>query len=128
MTASASRIACLDLDTFFVSVERLFDPSLIGKPVGGDLKERKITLPLIHAFQQSDAAEVRRIKRLVARPKRGDIKRVIQFALDHGGVEYARQRAQEYNRQAVASLSCFPPSDVRGRLEDLSAFAVQRDH
>lgn len=102
--------------------------ALIGKPVGGDLKERKITLPLLHAFAQSEAADVRRIKRLLVKPGRGDLKRVIQFAIERGGVDYARTRAHDYSRDALESLKCFPESDVRRRLEDLGRFAVERDH
>jgi octaprenyl-diphosphate synthase len=102
--------------------------ALLGKPVGGDLKERKITLPLIHAFAQSDAAAVREIKRLVARPRLGDLGRVLRFARERGGVDYARERARSYGERAVAALAAFPASPVRQALLDLSAFAVERSH
>ncbi|MDP2359603.1 MAG: polyprenyl synthetase family protein [bacterium] len=102
--------------------------ALIGKPVGGDLKERKITLPLIHAFSRSEASEVREMKRLVARPRLGDLKRVVRFAVERGGVDYARGQALTYSRQALAALALFPESPVKARLHDFSVFAVERSH
>ncbi len=102
--------------------------ALIGKPVGGDLKERKITLPLLYAFQQSPPSEVKRIKRLVVKPARGDLKRVVDFAVEKGGVDYARGKARDYSRQALDCLSLFPQSEVRERLEALGAFAIEREH
>jgi len=109
-------------------LDYLGSESLIGKPVGGDLKERKITLPLLHAFRVSDAAEVRRVKRLVARPKLGDLKRVVAFAVDKGGVAYARERARERGARALAALEAFPDGPVRRRLADFGAFAVERSY
>ena len=102
--------------------------ALIGKPVGGDLKERKITLPLIHAFAQSDHADVREIKRLVSRPRLGDLRKVVRFAQDKGGVDYAREKARAFSGQAVAALAAFPHSPVRQALLDLSVFAIERSH
>jgi len=100
--------------------------SLIGKPVGGDLKERKITLPLLHAFSQSSAGEVREMKRLITRPRMGDLGRVARFAVERGGVDYARSRARDFSREALAALESFPDSPVRAQLHAFSAFAVER--
>jgi octaprenyl-diphosphate synthase len=102
--------------------------SLIGKPVGADLKERKITLPLIHAFSQSDSKDVREIKRLVARPKLGDLRRVVRFAAERGGVDYAREKARDYSRRALEALAVFPDNPVKDLLHDISAFAVERSY
>jgi octaprenyl-diphosphate synthase len=102
--------------------------SLLGKPVGEDLKERKITLPLIFAFSQSDSQDVRDMKRMVARPKLGELRKVARFAVDKGGVDYARDKAREYSRQALEALERFPDSPVRRLLHDFSAFAVERAH
>jgi octaprenyl-diphosphate synthase len=109
-------------------LDYLGSESLLGKPVGGDLKERKITLPLLHAFRVSPAAEVRRIKRLVAKPARGDLKRVVRFAIEAGGVESARARARDYGRRALEALEVFPDGPVRQRLFDFGAFAVERSY
>lgn len=107
-------------------LDYLGSEKLIGKPVGGDLKERKITLPLLHAFRVSEPAEVRRVKRLVARPKLGDLKRVVRFAVEKGGVDYAREKAREHGRRALEALEIFPDGPVRHRFSDLGAFAVER--
>jgi octaprenyl-diphosphate synthase len=102
--------------------------SLIGKPVGGDLKERKITLPLLHAFSQSEKSEVKRIKKMIAKPRLGDLKRVVQFAIDSGGTEYAHAQALRFSQEALDELRIFPDSPIRQSLENLSTFAVERQH
>jgi octaprenyl-diphosphate synthase len=102
--------------------------SLLGKPVGADLKERKITLPLLHAFNVSDSKEVKRIKKMVSKPRMGDIKRVVQFTIEQGGTTYAHRQAVKFNQEAVEALSVFPDSTVRQSLEALSTFAVSRQH
>ncbi len=109
-------------------LDYLGSEKLIGKPVGGDLKERKITLPLLHAFRMAPAGEVKRIRRMVARPRFMDIRRVVRFAVEYGGVDYARSRAEETSRQALRCLEVFPDSGVRKSLRDFSEFAVQRSH
>ena len=109
-------------------LDYLGNASLIGKPVGGDLKERKITLPLLHAFSMSDPKEVKHMKKLIAKPGYGDLKRVVKFAIDNGGTEFAYQKALQFNREALDALSVFPESPVRRSLEQLSTFAVERQH
>lgn len=102
--------------------------SLIGKPAGADLKEGKITLPLLYAFDRSPAAEVREIKALIKGRKRGDIRRAVQFAHERGGVEAAHRRAVELGRQALACLEIFPDGHIRRSLADFSEFAVNRSY
>jgi octaprenyl-diphosphate synthase len=109
-------------------LDYLGNESLLGKPIGGDLKDKKITLPLIYAFGKSDKADVKRIKKLIENPARGDIKSIVNFALERGGVDYARNQAAEYSRQALEKLSCFDESEVLSSLINFGQFAIQRNH
>jgi len=68
------------------------------------------------------------MKRMVARPKLGELRKVARFAVEKGGVDYAREKAREYSRQALEALERFPDSPVRRLLHDFSAFAVERAH
>jgi octaprenyl-diphosphate synthase len=101
--------------------------SSTGKPVGGDLKEKKLTLPLIHALAQAPARERRAILRVVrSGVKKKDIETVTSFVRAHGGIAYAEKRAAEFRTRAVESLATLPPSDCRGALETLATFVVTR--
>ena len=101
--------------------------STIGKPVGGDLKEKKFTLPLIHAFTHASYRDRRRIMRLVKNgiEKKG-IGEVVQFVQDHGGIDYAVARAEEYRSLARKSLEGFPDSACKQSLLDFADFVVAR--
>lgn len=102
--------------------------SLLGKPAGADLKEGKITLPLLYAFDRSPGSEVRDIKALIKGRKRGDIRRAVEFAHERGGVEAAHQRALELGSEALSRLEIFPDSSIRQSLADFSDFAVNRSY
>jgi octaprenyl-diphosphate synthase len=101
--------------------------SMIGKPVGGDLKEKKFTLPLIHAFSQAPFREKRRIMRLVKDgiEKKG-IEEVVRFVKEFGGIDYAERRADEYRTRARASLERFPCSPSRQSLLQFVDYVVTR--
>jgi octaprenyl-diphosphate synthase len=101
--------------------------SLIGKPVGGDLKEKKFTLPLIHAFTKAPARESRGILRLLKKGiASGDIRRVVDFVKTHGGIDYAGAKALEYRDQALRDLAPLPDSVWKQSLVDFANFVVTR--
>ncbi|PIU45455.1 MAG: polyprenyl synthetase [Ignavibacteriales bacterium CG07_land_8_20_14_0_80_59_12] len=101
--------------------------SLLGKPVGGDLKEKKITLPLIHALRSSTSAEGQRIIGLIKNgAKAKDVSAVVKFVSDHGGIEYSEARAEAYAADAKAALGAFPESPGKGSLINLIDFVVTR--
>ncbi len=71
---------------------------LIGKPVGGDIKEKKITLPLIHSLEnvsKKDAAYIRKI--IKNGSNREKVKEVTEFVRDNGGINYALETAKHYS-------------------------------
>ncbi len=100
----------------------------VGKPLGIDLKEKKMTLPLIHALEHAPASERRGVMRVVrARSKsREDVKAVSAFVERHGGLAYARQRMMHFAEDAASELDRFPRGEARDALVDLVAFTVLR--
>lgn len=85
---------------------------IIGKPVGADLKEKKITLPLILSFQKASKKEKKDIIKLL---KKGattkDVRHIIDFCRDFDGLQLARNRAEVYGQRALESISGYPEND-----------------
>lgn len=100
----------------------------IGKPLGIDIKEKKMTLPLIFALSKTGWFEKRRIISIIKndseKPKK--VKEVIEFVKKSGGIEYANKAMERYYAQALEILSTFPDSPYRKSLRDLVQFTVQR--
>lgn len=100
---------------------------IIGKPLGGDIKEKKITLPLIYSLKNVNKKESERIIKLIkSERKKGRIKEVIDFVLSNGGIEYAESEAEKYIKQAKDSISFFPDNDYKASLIALVDFVVKR--
>ena len=100
----------------------------VGKPLGIDIKEKKMTLPLIYALSQAGYWEKRRIINTVKNnsndPKR--VNEVIAFVKQSGGIEYATQAMQHYVDEAKAILYSFPESAYRTSLEQLVQYTIER--
>lgn len=100
---------------------------IIGKPLGGDIKEKKITLPLIYSLKNVNKKESERIIKLIkSERKKGRIKEVIDFVLSNGGIEYAESEADKYIKKAKDSISFFPDNDYKTSLIALVDFVVKR--
>jgi octaprenyl-diphosphate synthase len=118
----------IDIGMAFQIKDDLFDyqpRGLTGKPTGNDLKEKKFTLPLIYALEQSGTSEKRSIIRNGGMDS-GKIKRVFDFVNERGGLAFAEKRMYEYKEKADAVLLSYPPSEARQSLLDLVAFTVER--
>ena len=100
----------------------------VGKPLGIDIKEKKLTLPLIYALQQAPPKEKRRILGLIRRYHDQDdkVKEVIDFVRASGGMDYARDKMLAYRQDAFEQLSAFPDSPVRRSLEELVTYVTDR--
>ncbi len=101
--------------------------STIGKPVGGDIKEKKITLPLIYSLNQvskSEAAEVR--KMIKNGKKKENVKEIIEFVRKHKGIDYALETAKKYSDGAKELLKTFPDSQSKVAMEGLVEFIIDR--
>lgn len=109
----------------------LFDFGLgegIGKPVGIDIKEKKLTLPLIYALENTSKSERRRILNIVKNhnenPKK--VKEVIDFVLQSGGIEYASKEMYRIKEEALAILHEFQDNEARQALEGLVVYTTER--
>jgi octaprenyl-diphosphate synthase len=102
--------------------------AVIGKPSGLDLKEHKVTLPLIAALPRMGPAERHVVETLMASAEPADplVTEVIALVDAAGGLAYARRRAGEFAQQAEAELDLLPPSSARDALRDSIAYAVER--
>ena len=101
---------------------------LTGKTVGNDIKEKKITLPLIHALEQSANSKKRHIINIVKRRKktRTEIGEVISFVMDYGGLEYAELKMNQYRDKALAILDSYPESEVKESLREFVHYTTSR--
>lgn len=100
----------------------------VGKPRGIDIKEKKITLPLIHALSNGTKAEKSRIISIIKNNTEDTemIKEVVSFVTEKGGMEYAEKRMYEYRDEAFSLLNSFPDTDDRKSLEELVRFTTDR--
>jgi octaprenyl-diphosphate synthase len=102
--------------------------SVTGKPSGLDLREHKITLPLIMALPQMDPAERKIVANLMAdvSPSDDAIAAVIDIVESREGVEGARARAAEFAGQGAEELEALPPGQAREALADCITYAIER--
>lgn len=101
----------------------------VGKPLGVDILEQKITLPLLGALNnvsEQKQAEVRgMVKDIVGRPELRDD--VVSFVKENGGLEYAKARLEEYVNEAVHALDILPDSREKECLVELARYTAIRD-
>lgn len=102
--------------------------TIIGKATGNDLKEKKITLPLIYALQNTDPKTSKTIISKVKGKQLSDkdVREIIQFVIDRGGIEKSYQKAEEFIAKSIAIISEFEPSPARTALEHFSKFVLER--
>jgi len=100
----------------------------IGKPLGIDIKEKKMTLPLIYALSKADRATRRHIINLVKNEsdKTEKVNEVIQFVRESGGLEYAREAMYRFRQEAFDLLSGVPDCPAKQSLRDLLNFVTER--
>ena len=100
----------------------------IGKPLGIDIKEKKITLPLIYALNKSGSTEKKRIINLVKNHNEESekVSEIINFVRNSGGMDYARSQMEMYQNEAFAILNEFPEHESRKALEKLVRFTTER--
>ncbi len=104
------------------------DASVTGKPFGSDLREHKVTLPLIAALPNMGEGERRAVSRLLHSPEPGDalIAEVIQAVSRAGGLDYARERALQLAQQADTELDLLQPSAAREALRASITYVIDR--
>jgi len=100
----------------------------VGKPLGIDIKEKKITLPLIYALNKTSQSEKRRIINLVKNhnEEQDKITEVIDFVRTSGGLDYALSRMKSFQDEAFAILNELPNHESRESLQQLVRFTTER--
>lgn len=102
----------------------------IGKPTGNDIKEKKLTLPLIYTLNNINAAERRKIIYIVKNQNRDPekIRYVLDKVVEAGGIAYAHELMYRYRDEALNTLYEFPDNIIRKGLEDLVRYTTDRKY
>ncbi len=102
--------------------------NLAGKPTGNDLKEKKMTLPLIHVLEKMPASKKRQILSTIRKHHKNEkkIAPIVQFVKDNGGIDYARKKMIEYRDKALEILNSYPEGEAREGLIELVHFTTTR--
>jgi len=102
----------------------------IGKPTGNDIKEKKLTLPLIYTLNNIDSATRKKIIYIVKNENKdpAKVKLVIDTVIESGGITYAAEKMTNYRNEALAILHEFPDNEVRRALEDLVRYTTDRKY
>ena len=100
----------------------------IGKPTGIDIKEKKMTLPLIYALNQSTFMEKRRIINTIKNHNEDKerVAELIDYVINSGGIEYAAQKMEKYKSEALTLLGDFIDSEAKTSLIELVEYAISR--
>lgn len=121
-----------DLGMTFQLIDDLLDYTSceeeFGKPVGKDLMEGKITLPLIYTLSCVEKDEVERLQERFKdhKAEEADYQRILAMVRENGAIARVRTEAAEYSERAAKWLEYFPPSPVRENLKDLNAYIAKR--
>lgn len=102
----------------------------VGKPTGIDIKEKKMTLPLIYTLQQADQSLKRKIIYIVKNHNtdKKKVAEVIDYVKQSGGIEYAQQKMMAYKNEALAMLQKYPDTPARNAMISLVDYAIDRKY
>jgi octaprenyl-diphosphate synthase len=100
----------------------------IGKPSGNDIKEKKLTLPIIHVLKNASTSDQKRILSIVKRQNKNKkkVQEVINFVIKNGGLDYTTQIMLEYRSKALDILSEIPEGESKAALSSLVEYVVER--
>lgn len=101
----------------------------IGKPTGNDLRENKVTLPLLYAIANTPGPEAEKVRQSIVRGdlKEDEIQGILDFAIRNGGIEYAFERMREMQQEADKLISRYPNSEWKQGFRDLFEYIISRD-
>jgi octaprenyl-diphosphate synthase len=102
----------------------------LGKPVGGDLREGKVTLPLVYALECATPAERRLAETILAQRSYDEVPftRILALLEKYRGVERVKERAQAFTEKARAIIAAFPDSPYQRALMAVTELVTERDH
>ena len=100
----------------------------IGKPTGNDIKEKKLTLPIIYVLRNASSSDQKRILSIVKRHNKNKkkVQEVIDFVIDNGGLDYTKQKMHEYCEKAFDLLKDIPENESKESLVELVNYSINR--
>jgi len=104
--------------------------NLTGKPSGNDIKERKLTLPLIYALKNASKAKQKHILHLLKKKKKTNavVNEIHSFAKNNGGIEYTNKQMLKYNNKAISLLNNIEDNESKQSLIKLITYSVERNN
>ena len=101
----------------------------IGKPTGIDIKERKLTLPLIYVLNKVDKSQKKLIINTIKKEKQDPrkIKKIIELVIDEGGIKYAEEKMFQFRDKAISLLNEIPDSPSKSSFQQLIDYSINRD-
>lgn len=102
----------------------------VGKPTGNDIKEKKLTLPLIYTLNNVDRATKRSLIYIIKNQNKNPekVRHVIDVVQQSGGIDYAREKMNTYRDEALSILSSFENDEVKNAMAELVRFTTDRKH
>jgi octaprenyl-diphosphate synthase len=102
----------------------------VGKPTGNDIKEKKMTLPLIYTLQRCDSSTKQRIISIFKKPSKNknELNYIIETVVQNGGIHYAETKMKEFIDEAFALLETYPESPAKMHLTNLVKYTIERTH
>lgn len=121
----------LDVGIAFQIKDDIFDyqsKGILGKPTGNDIKEKKITLPLLYVLNNCESGERSRILSLIKRKNKNQakVKELVDLVVSRGGLEYAAEKMNEFREKAITGIMEFPESESRTALIELVNYSTTR--
>jgi len=103
--------------------------SIIGKPTWNDIKEQKITLPLMYALSQASANEQKHIKSLLKTHanKTHKLKEIVDFVVAKGGIAYAQEKMDEFCSQSIELCMSFPSNEAQSSIIEIIKYVSSRN-
>jgi octaprenyl-diphosphate synthase len=104
-------------------------PGKIGKPTGIDIREQKMTLPLIYTINNSNSLVSNELKNIVKNKNQSSqhIRRAVQLVIENGGLEYAHEKMKSMISEAFILLDVFPESEAKKSLIGLLDYTINRE-
>ncbi|MCT4613303.1 MAG: polyprenyl synthetase family protein [Marinifilaceae bacterium] len=122
----------MNIGMAFQLKDDLFDFSLnnnTGKPAANDIKEHKLTLPIIHSLNNSSRKEKRWIMKIIKKKSsdKEQVLELINFVHEKGGIKYTEQKMESYYRNSINNLNIFEDSELKTAMVDLAKYIMKRD-